>query len=271
MSETNTIRKIVGEDRVAEVILDRPDRGNALNGRMFTEIAEAFEELGADPKVRAIVIRGEGKGFCSGLDLMAAATDFSAIMTPGLAEERMELRRIIRDLQRKIEAPNLCMKPVIAAIHGFCIGGGLDLATACDIRLCSADARMSLRETRMAMVADLGSLQRLPRIVGDAATRELALTGKDIDAHRAERMGLVSRVLDSPEKLLDAAREEARAVAELPPVVVSGVKRILNLQDGLTVQQGLEQVATWNSAFLHSEDLQEAVTSFIQKRKPSYR
>lgn len=123
----------------------------------------------------------------------------------------------------------------------------------------------------MGIVADIGSLQRLPRIIGDAATRELALTAKDIDAARAERMGLVSQVLPDRDALLEAARQEAEGIAALPPLVVQGVKHVLEQQDGMTIAQGLEYVATWNSAFLASEDLSEAFTAFFEKRDPDYK
>jgi enoyl-CoA hydratase len=121
------------------------------------------------------------------------------------------------------------------------------------------------------MVADLGSLQRLPRIIGDAATRELAFTAKDIDADRALRLGLVSTVLDTREALMDAAHKEAETIAGHSPLVIQGVKHIMNNQEGWTVDQGLEYVATWNSAFLQSEDLTEALTAFMEKRKPEYK
>jgi enoyl-CoA hydratase len=262
--------KISVTEHVAEVALSRPEVGNATNARLFSELEAAFGALDADDEVRAVVLRGEGKAFCYGLDLMAAPVDFSPVIQEGLAGPRLELRQLIVDLQRQCGAPAACGKPVIAAVHGWCIGAGLDLAAACDLRLCSADARFSLREARVAMVADLGSLQRLPRIIGDAATRELALTAKDIDAERALQLGLVSQVLDGPEALREAALAEARLVAELPPLVVRGVKQVLAYQDARPVSEGLEYVATWNAAFLQSEDLKEAIAAFVQKRTPRY-
>lgn len=258
------------QDHVAELALNRPGVGNATNAQLFAELEAALAALDEDDSVRVVVLRGEGKAFCYGLDLTAAPVDFSPVIQEGLAGPRLELRQLILTLQRQCGAPAACRKPVIAAVHGWCIGAGLDLVAACDLRLCSADARFSLREARVAMVADLGSLQRLPRIIGDAATRELALTAKDIDAPRALQLGLVSQVLESPAALLEAARAEARRIAALPPLVVRGVKQVLDYQDGKPVSEGLEYVATWNAAFLQSDDLKEAIAAFMQRRKPEY-
>jgi enoyl-CoA hydratase len=164
-----------------------------------------------------------------------------------------------------------CRKPVIAAVRGWCIGGGLDLIAACDIRLCSADARFSLREAKMAIVADIGSLQRLPPIIGEGYTRELAYTGKDIDAQRALRIGLVNEVHDSADELLAAARALAGEIAANAPLAVQGSKRVLNETQGKTVEEGLRYVALWNAAYLHTNDLSEAMRAFIEKRPPQFK
>ncbi len=178
---------------------------------------------------------------------------------------------LIRTLQRAFNAVAACPAPVVAAIHGWCIGGGLDLASACDLRLASADARFSLRETKVAMVADLGSLQRLPRLIGQGATRELALTGKDIDATRALAIGLVNDVVADRAALDASARAWAQEIAGNPPLVVRGVKQVLDYGEGKSIADGLEYVAAWNSAFLASEDLGEATTAFATKRKPDFK
>lgn len=268
-SEFETLR-IHRDGHVAELVLSRPEVGNAMNLALFQELERAFRELGADEGVRVVLLRAEGKAFSYGLDLMAAPVDFGPVIQEGLAGERLALRQLVLDLQRQCGAPAACPKPVIAAVHGWCIGGGLDLVAACDLRLCSADARFSLREARVAMVADLGSLQRLPRIIGDAATRELAFTAKDIDAKRALQLGLVSQVHEDRDALLEAARAEADAIAKLSPVVTRGVKQVLAFQDGHSVAEGLEYVANWNAAFLQSEDLKEAFAAFLSRREPVY-
>lgn len=256
---------------VAEVLLNRPAARNAMSPDMFRELGEVFDDLDRDDTVRVILLHGAGSGFSAGLDLAAAMSELGPMLQGSTAGPRLQLRDLIRRWQRETGSPASCRKPVIAAVHGWCIGGGLDLIAACDIRLASADARFSLRETRIAIVADVGSLQRLPRIIGDAATRELALTGRDFDAAEALRLGLVSRVATDPEALLAMAREMAAEIAALAPLTVQGVKQVLNHQDGKSIEAGLEYVAVWNSAFLQSEDFAEAIAAWFEKRPPQYR
>jgi enoyl-CoA hydratase len=146
----------------------------------------------------------------------------------------------------------------------------MDLITACDIRVASEDATFSVRETRMGLVADVGSLQRLPAIVGPGHTAELAYTGKDIDAPRALKIGLVNAVLPSADTALQAARETAAEIADNSPLVVRGIKQALAANEGQTVEQALDKAAQWNAAYLISDDLTEAITAFIEKRKPDF-
>ena len=173
-------------------------------------------------------------------------------------------------MQRGFDAVERCRKPVIAAIGGLCIGGGVDLIAACDVRIASRDARFSVREVKVAMVADMGSLQRLPRIIGHGHTRELAFTGKDIDAERALRIGLVNDVYDDEPKLLEAARKLAREIADNPAVVVQGIKQVLAFGEGRSVADGERFVALWNAAFLASTDLVEAISAFAERRPPKF-
>lgn len=239
---------------------------------MFAELGEVFTALGRDAALRAVIVRGDAKAFSYGLDLQAAFASWGpAFSGQGLAAARTELWRMIRDIQATITAVASCPAPVIAAVHGWCIGGGVDLITACDLRICTADARFSVRETKVAIVADLGSLQRLPLVIGDAATRELALTGKDIDAPRAQQLGLVSQVVADRDALEVAARALAAEIAGNPPLVVRGVKQLLDQATRAEVAEGLERVAAWNAAFLPSEDLGEAAAAFAAKRPPVWK
>ena len=163
-----------------------------------------------------------------------------------------------------------CPKPVIAAVHGYCIGGGVDLIAACDIRLASADAVLSVREAKVAIVADLGSLQRLPAIIGAGHLAELAFTGKDIDAERAKAIGLVNDVAADAEGVLKAAYGLAQEIAANSPLAVQGTKAVLAANEGRTVAQGLEYVATWNAGMLASDDLTEAMVAFMERRPPKF-
>jgi len=258
-------------DVIAEVVLTGPARGNALGMAHFRELHSVFESLDGDEATRVAVVRADGKHFTYGLDLPSVFGELAPLLAgESPARDRVALFGVIQRLQAAYNAIERCRKPVIAALHGWCIGAGIDLVTACDVRLCSADARFSVREVKVAIVADLGSLQRLPRIVGEGLTRELALTGDDFDAARALQIGFVNATYETPEALVDGARAMARKMASNPPLVVSGVKQILNASRDLSVEDGLRHVAIWNSAFLQSRDLGEALAAFMERREPNY-
>lgn len=260
--------EVVTADHVTTVTLTQPTMPPAF----FAACEELFGGIAHDPEVRAVVVRGAGKAFSYGLDLKTAFSELGPTLAGGgLAGARMELRLLIRKLQRAFTAIAECPVPVIAAVHNHCIGGGLDLISACDIRLGAADSKISLRETKIAIVADIGSLQRLPGIIGKGAMRELAFTGRDIDADHALRIGLLNHVYADAEATWRAADELAREIAGNAPLTVRGVKSVLDACEGKSVADGLDYVATWNSAFLASEDLTEAVTAFAQKRAPVYK
>lgn len=254
-------------DRVATVTLTRP----TMLPSFFGELEGLFRSLGGDREVRAVVVRSTSKAFSYGLDLAAAFQELGPHLAGGGAGSRMDLLAMIGRLQGAFNAVAASPVPVIAAVHGLCIGGGLDLISACDIRLASADARISLRETKIAIVADLGSLQRLPAIIGQGHTRELAFTGKDVTAARAKEIGLVNEIYADRAALHDAAQAMAAEIAANPPLTVRGVKQVLDHGEGKTVAEGLAYVAAWNAAFLASEDLGEALQAFAEKRAPNYK
>ncbi|OLR94524.1 crotonase/enoyl-CoA hydratase family protein [Actinokineospora bangkokensis] len=258
-------------DHVAEVTLLGPGKGNAMGPDFWRELPLVFDALDADPDVRAVVLTGSGRNFSYGLDLPAMAPAWGGLLGgDSLAAPRTRFLDTIRQMQDSVTAVARCRKPVIAAISGWCIGGGVDVVAAADIRLASADATFSVREVKVAIVADLGSLQRLSGIIGEGHLRELAFTGKDIDAARAERIGLVNDVHPDQEAVLAAARGLAAEIAANPPLVVQGTKDVLGLDRDRTVAEGLRYVATWNSAFLASKDLGEAVQAFVERRPPTF-
>ena len=237
----------------------------------FDQLGQVFGDLQRDTDVRAIVLRADANAFSYGLDLPAAFREFGPLFAAGSASQRTELLALIERLQGTINAVASCPVPTIAAVHGYCLGGGIDLITACDFRLCSADAVFSVRETKIAIVADLGTLQRLPRIVGRGHARELAFTGKDIDADQAVRIGLCNRHLPDRDQLWSEADAVAREIAENPPLTVRGVKRVMDFGEDHGARAGLDYVAAWNSAFLASDDLGEAMSAFMQKRPPEFK
>ena len=272
LSNLRSMRVEIPVEHIWEVVLTGPGKGNAMGPDFWRELPHVMAQADADPDVRAVLIRGDGKAFSYGLDLpaMLGAMGERSSQDGGLAGARAEQFQHIKELQDSITAVERCRKPGVAAIHGWCIGGGVDLIAACDIRVCAADAKFSVREVKVAIVADVGSLQRLPHIIGEGMTRRLALTGEDISAGRAEHIGLVSEVFDSHEALLAGARELCAQLAANPPLVVQGTKTVLNESRELSVEAGLRYVATWNSAFLQSHDLNEAMTAFLERRPPRY-
>lgn len=259
-------------DHVAEVTLIGPNKGNAMGPDFWSELIPLFEGIDADKDVRAVVLTGSGKHFSFGLDLPAMGGEFAPILADDAkAGPRTDFHGLIKRMQKGVNAVADCRKPVVAAISGWCIGGGVDLITAADIRVASTDAKFSVREVRVAIVADMGSLARLPRIIGDGHLRELALTGKDIDAARAEKIGLVNDVYDDQAAALAAARQTATEIAANPPLVVQGVMDVLDHSRIGDVDDSLRYVAAWNAAFLPSKDLSEAISAVFEKRPPQFK
>ena len=262
---------------VAIVWLDRPKKLNALAPQFWTDFPTVIESLGEDDEIRAIVVAAKGRAFTVGLDLepfgpalVTGTMDADAEAPASPVAQRRALLQLIKTLQHTISSVAECPKPVIAAVHGWCIGAGVDLITACDIRYAAANSTFSIRETRLAMVADVGTLQRLPRIIDPGSVAELAYTGRDFDVGEAASLGLVSKVLPDAEATLEAAIETAELIAANSPLAVQGTKAVLRAGDGRTVDEALDYVALWNAAFLQSEDLGEAVTAFMEKRDPKF-
>ncbi|HLN05493.1 MAG TPA: crotonase/enoyl-CoA hydratase family protein [Acidimicrobiales bacterium] len=266
---------------VATLFLNRPEKRNAMNMQFFSELSRAMAGLSSDDGVRAVVVAAKGPHFTVGLDLAALADIGGAQAdgqggpardgaTPSAAEIARRTHADVLRLQAPFNAVFECPKPVIAAPHGYCIGGGVDLISACDLRVCSADTVFSVRETKMAIVADLGSLQRLPLLIGMGHVAELALTGKDIDAAHAERIGLVNAVFTDAEATLAGARALAAEIAANSPVAVQGTKAVLAQIHRQQVDAGLRYVAAWNAGQLRSNDLTEAVTAFFERRPPNF-
>jgi enoyl-CoA hydratase len=258
----------------------------------WKDLPLAMGELSDDRAVRAVVVAARGPHFSVGLDLKAMAgmltgtgdgpdpgpphgpeggNGIATTSPPSMASRAVTARQGVLRMQASVTAVADCPKPVIAAIHGYCIGGGVDVVSACDIRVASADAVFSVRETKVAIVADLGSLQRLPRIIGQGHVAELALTGKDITAARAKEIGLVNDVAPDAGAALAAARQLASEIAANSPLAVQGTKAVLRACEDRSVADGLDYVATWNAGFLGSDDLIEAMTAFMEKRAPQYK
>lgn len=271
MSFASDFITIQRDGPIATIWLNRPDKLNALHLPMWDDLPKAFEDVSGDPEVRAVVVAGRGRTFTAGIDVQELVAIGSGIEgASGVARRRAQYQ-LIKRLQQTMTAAAGCPKPVIAAVHGHCLGAGVDLITACDIRLASADAVFSVRETRLAMVADVGTLQRLPKVIAPGHVAELVFTGGDITASRAAEIGLVNHVYPDVESLHRAAAELATLIASNSPLAVEGSKAVLRAGETRSVDEALDYVALWNAAFLQSHDLQEALLAQLQRRPPEFK
>ncbi len=270
MEFSSTVLSIETSGPVATLWLDRPEKRNAMGSAIWVDLPHAMAILDADPEIRAVVLAARGKAFTVGLDLGEMGHVLMPSEGSSPARQQMDLHQQIKMMQAAMTSVAACRKPVIAAVHGYCIGAGMDLITACNIRLASADASFSVRETRMAIVADLGTLQRLPRIIPAGHAQEMIFTGRDYSAAEAAAAGLVNTVYPDEEALHAAAAALAADIARNSPLAVQGAKYILDHGADLTIDQSLELVALWNTGFLRSNDLAEAVNAFFQKRPPAF-
>ena len=266
MSQSNQFN-VDQEEHIAWLTLNRPAKRNVMGTTFFKELSDHLEKFNRDPAVRVVVIKAEGRSFTAGTDLNEAAS----LLSGEGADQREETRMKILALQEGLTKIEKCRKPVIAAIHSHCIGGGVDLISACDIRLATKDAVFSIRETRMGIIADLGTLQRLPFIIGHGWFRELALSGRDFTAAEALQMGLITRVCEDRAELYVQAKILAARIAECPPLTVQGVKDVILYSRDHGIDSGLNYVAQKNTAALPSEDVVEAVAAFMEKRKPVFK
>ncbi|POA21875.1 enoyl-CoA hydratase [Pseudomonas sp. FW300-N1A1] len=256
-------------DNIAHVQINRPEKINAMNAAFWTEIIEIFQWIDDTDAVRAVVISGAGKHFSSGIDLMMLASVANE-MGKDVGRNARLLRRKILALQASFNAVDNCRKPVLAAIQGYCLGGAIDLISACDMRYAAEDAQFSIKEIDIGMAADVGTLQRLPRIIGDGMLRELAYTGRTFGADEARRIGLVNRVYPDTASLLDGVMGIAREIAAKSPIAIAGTKEMISYMRDHGINDGLEYIATWNAAMLQSNDLRVAMAAHMSKRKPEF-
>jgi len=268
MDYSSDVITIEQAGHIATVWLDRPDKLNAMNLPMWDDLPRAMEEVGADPDIRVVIIAGKGRAFTAGIDIQALGTVGAAIEGGSEVAKRQALYRQIKKMQYTMTSIADCPKPVIAAVHGYCLGAGVDLITACDIRLAAEDAIFSVRETKLGMVADVGTMQRLPKVIAPGHVAELAFTGQDITADRAKEIGLVNDVRPDVYK---AALELAEEIASNSPLAVQGAKAVLKAGENRSIEEALDYMALWNAAFLQSNDLQEAMLANLEKRPPEFK
>jgi enoyl-CoA hydratase len=256
------------QDHVAELVLLGPGRGNAMGPDLWRELPEVVRALNDDASLRCLIVRGSGDHFSYGLDLQGMISEMAPLLKDGAAGRA----RIVQQAAQMVSGFDALAEgrlPVIAAVDGWCIGSGVEMIAACDIRVATKAARFALREVKVGMVADLGGIARLPHLIGEGWSRELALTGDDIDAATAQRIGLVSHVLDDADAALEHARSQAGRIAANPPLVVAGIKQVMNARLGGVVH-GNREAATLNGMLMQSEDFDEAMRSFMEKREPHF-
>jgi enoyl-CoA hydratase len=256
------------DQKTAILYFNRPEKLNAMNWPFWRDLPLVVGDLEADPSVRVVIIAGRGKSFTVGLDVFDFFTQFQSIITGASASSREELRRLILKMQEGFDRIAGGEKVYICACHRHCIGAGLDIASACDLRISTRDTVFSLRETKIAIVADMGSLNRLPAIIGQGNARLMALTGRDVPAEEALRMGLLNAVYETQEAMTAGALALAAEIAANAAPAVAGAKHILNYMQDHSVRDGLNYVAAWNSAFLSVEEIQKALTAMLEKKKP---
>lgn len=255
----NAVR-VQREAGVGWIVLNRPGQINAINDDIRRGVPAALAELEADPAIRVIVIRGEGpRGFCAGADIKEQRQ----------AENSLQVRRRM-EKARWIEALDRVEKPVIAAIHGFCMGGGLELALACDIRFAAPDAVLALPETGLGLIPGGGGTQRLPRVVGPGRALDILLTGARMSAQEASAIGLVTRVASSKEALLAEVTALAQSIAAKPPMATAYVKQAARAAQQLDLKSGLDLELDLFAMLAPMQDVKEAALAFREKRAPQF-
>lgn len=257
-------------EHIADVRFNRPDKANALDEIGWNELQSIFELLDQRSDVRVVILSGEGKHFCSGIDLQMFAAFQQDLHDGDAGRKREAIRQTVLRLQDTVTAIQKCRKPVLAAVHRACVGGGVDITSACDMRYATEDAFFSIAEIDVGMVADLGTLQRLPKLLGMGIVRELAYTGRRMLAEEALQRSFINQVFPDQETMMEEVRKIAATIASKSPLSIRGTKQVLNHAQDHSIADGLEYIATWNAGMFLSHDLEEAVTAKMMGREPKF-
>jgi len=261
--------KLTIEDHIAHLVLNRPEKANSMSSAFWTELPQILEELASDSRVRVLVISGEGKHFSSGIDL-SVFESFFGMMQAEPARATIAARKEILRLQETFNAIENARFPVIAAIHGVCMGGAIDMICACDLRLAAQDTRFSIEEINIGMAADLGTLQRMPKLIPPTIVKELAYTGRTFSAEEALSWGFVNSVHADQESCVNAAMALASKISQKSPAAIAGTKRAIDYARDHSVADALDQIATWNGGALRPKDLLSSIEARKQQKIAEY-
>jgi enoyl-CoA hydratase len=267
--------KYTSEDGIGHLVLNKGEDLNKMTMNFWFELPKILDEIDRDASLRVLILTSTGKHFCAGMDLKNFGTlgndAEKKTNVPDKARIGENLYRVAKELQDMLSKLEKLRIPVLAGIQGGCIGGGLDLVTAADMRFASKDAFFCIQEVNIGMAADIGTLQRLPRVIPEGKVRELAYTGRRMPAEEALETGLVNKVYESQEDLVSGLKEMAAVIASKSPLAVYGTKAILNFSRDHTIAEGLEYNALWSGAMLPQEDMAEAMMSNMEKRNPEFK
>ena len=261
------------KDHICDLVLNRPNELNTMTRDFWVELGDALEEINRNSDIRVVVLSSTGKHFCAGMDLSAFSNGVDDIPNdkkPDHARVGEVLYRTAKELQGYISKLEEIRVPVIAAVHGGVIGGALDLITACDMRFASNDAFFCIQEINIGMAADVGTLQRLPKIIPDSKMREMAYTGRRMLAEEAKDSGLVGEIYKTHDEMLDAVHKLAAEIASKSPVAIYGLKAVMNYSRDHNVSDSLDFNALWSGAMLSQADMTEAMTAQMEKRDASF-
>jgi len=257
---------------IAHIRFNRPEKRNSMNEDFWNLFPKEVEELDDSGEIRALIVSSTGPHFSSGIDLNMFKDDVVEDESKHeLGRSRGYFIQQLHYLQNAASCLEAARFPVIAAIQGGCIGGGIDLVTAADMRICTKDAFFLIEEINVGLAADIGTIQRLPKIIPAGIAREWTMMGEKVSADRAKEVGLVSSLHENQEEMLKSAFEIAEKLASKTPLAMWVTKEVLNYSRDHSVKEGLENVALWNAAMLHKEDVMTTMMSKMQKKKPEYR
>tara|TARA_Y100001936_G_scaffold107855_1_gene105922 strand:+ start:1180 stop:2022 length:843 start_codon:yes stop_codon:yes gene_type:complete len=255
------------KDHIAHVILSRGEELNTMIKDFWTELPNLIDEISNEAQARVILISAEGKHFTAGMDLRNFTDSDLAGNNEHQGLQNEAIYRLTKDLQYSFSSLEKSRIPVIVAIHGACVGGGVDMISACDIRYATKDAFFCIQETNLGLVADVGTLQRLPKLIPEGIVRELALTGRKFHADEALKYGLISSISDDQESMMEQAINTAKEIASKSPLAISGIKEVINYSRDHSVDESLNYVAIWNAAMKYEDDLKETFIAKMEKRE----